>query len=111
MIYVQMMKIMQYMCIKFSVLSFKLLTTSLVCPSVQGATVHKPRRRVVTAPRQVYIFQILNLDVSSQIRFPLRSNNQFLMVICSSVKLQKFIFREHGHPSGVSSFISKTVGC
>ena len=32
----------------FSVLSFCLLTTSLVCPSVQGATVQNPRRRAAT---------------------------------------------------------------
>ena len=30
--------------------AFSLLTTSLVCPSVPGATVHKPRRRAATLP-------------------------------------------------------------
>ena len=36
------------MCMKFSVWSFCLLTTSLGCPSVQGAIVHKHRRRAAT---------------------------------------------------------------
>ena len=34
---------------KFSVLSFSLLTTSLVCPSAQGAIVHKPSRGAATS--------------------------------------------------------------
>ena len=33
---------------KFSVVSFCLLTTNLVCPSAQGLTVHKPRSCVAT---------------------------------------------------------------